>query len=87
MEANDNPGTLQVFIIDDIGYLPMSREKTGLFFRFLTRRYEKTSTIVTSNKSFVDWGEIFNDQVLATAILDWLPHHSTTQNVKGKATG
>ena len=73
----------RVLIIDEIGYLPMSREEAGLFFRLLTRRYEKASTIVTSNKSFVDWGEIFNDQVLATAILDRLLHHSTTLNIKG----
>jgi len=73
----------RVLVIDEIGYLPMSREEAGLFFRLLTRRYEKASTIVTSNKSFVDWGEIFNDQVLATAILDRLLHHSTTLNIKG----
>jgi len=50
-----------------------------------TRRYEKASTIITSNKSFVDWGEIFNDQVLATAILDRLLHHCTTLNIKGES--
>jgi len=43
------------------------------------------STIITSNKSFVDWGEIFNDQVLATAILDRLLHHCTTLNIKGES--
>jgi DNA replication protein DnaC len=58
----------KVLIIDEMGYLPMSREEAGLFFRLLSRRYEKASLIITSNKSFVDWGEIFNDQVLATAI-------------------
>jgi len=51
----------------------------------LTRRYEKASTIIASNKSFVDWGEIFNDQVLATAILDRLLHHCTTLNIKGES--
>jgi DNA replication protein DnaC len=45
-------------------------EEAGLLFRLLARRYERASLILTSNKSFVDWGEIFNDQVLATAILD-----------------
>jgi hypothetical protein len=49
------------------------------------RRYEKASTIITSNKGFVDWGEIFNDQVLATAILDRLLHHCTTLNIKGES--
>ncbi len=75
----------EVLIIDEMGYLPMNREEAGLFFRLLTRRYEKASTIITSNKSFVDWGEIFNDQVLATAILDRLLHHSTTLNIKGES--
>ena len=63
----------------------MSRDEAGLFFRLLTRRYERASLIVTSNKSFVDWGEIFNDQVLATAILDRLLHHCTTLNIKGES--
>ena len=75
----------RVLIIDEMGYLPMNREEAGLFFRLLTRRYEKASTIITSNKSFVDWGEIFNDQVLATAILDRLLHHCTTLNIKGES--
>jgi len=75
----------KVLIIDEMGYLPMNRDEAGLFFRLLTRRYEKVSTIITSNKSFVDWGEIFNDQVLATAILDRLLHHCTTLNIKGES--
>ncbi len=76
-------GYPKLLIIDEMGYLPMSRDEAGLFFRLLTRRYEKASTIITSNKGFVDWGEIFNDQVLATAILDRLLHHCTTLNIKG----
>jgi len=75
----------KILILDEMGYLPMSREEASLFFRLLCRRYEKASIIVTSNKSFVDWGEIFNDQVLATAILDRLLHHSTTINIKGES--
>jgi len=75
----------KLLLIDEMGYLPMSRDEAGLFFRLLTRRYEKASTVITSNKSFVDWGEIFNDQVLATAILDRLLHHSTTLNIKGES--
>jgi DNA replication protein DnaC len=75
----------KLLVIDEMGYLPMSRDEAGLFFRLLTRRYEKASTVITSNKSFVDWGEIFNDQVLATAILDRLLHHSTTLNIKGES--
>lgn len=75
----------KVLILDELGYLTMTREEAGLFFRLITRRYEKAPLIVTSNKSFLDWGEIFGDQVLATAILDRLLHHATTINIKGES--
>ena len=73
----------KVLVLDEMGYLPMSREDASLFFRLLSRRYEKASIIITSNKSFTDWGEIFGDQVMATAILDRLLHHSTVISIKG----
>lgn len=63
----------------------MGREDVSPFFRVITRRYEQASTILTSNKSFVDWGEVFGDPVLATAILDRLLHHATTLNIKGES--
>lgn len=75
----------KVLILDEIGYLPMTREEASLFFRMINRRYERASTILTSNKSFMDWGEVFGDQVIATAILDRLLHHSTTLNIKGES--
>lgn len=75
----------KLLIIDEIGYLPLSREEASLFFRLVVRRYERASLIVTSNKSFLDWGEVFNDHVLATAILDRLLHYSTTLNIKGES--
>lgn len=75
----------RVLVLDEVGYLPLSRNEASLFFRLLTRRYERGSMILTSNKTFVDWGEIFNDQVLATAILDRLLHHATTINIKGES--
>ena len=75
----------KLLILDEIGYLPMTREEASLFFRILARRYEKASLVLTSNKSFLDWGEIFGDQVLATAILDRLLHHATTLNIKGES--
>jgi len=75
----------KVLVLDEIGYLPMNRIEASLFFRLITRRYEKASLILTSNKGFVDWGEIFGDQVLATAILDRLLHHATTLNIKGES--
>ncbi len=64
---------------------PLGREEASLFFRLLVRRYERGSLIVTSNKSFADWGEVFNDHVLATAILDRLLRHATTVNIKGES--
>jgi DNA replication protein DnaC len=75
----------KVLILDEIGYLPLSREEASLFFRLVVRRYERASLIITSNKSFLDWGDVFNDHVLATAILDRLLHHATTLNVKGES--
>lgn len=75
----------KVLIIDEIGYLPLSQLEASLFFRLVVRRYERASLIVTSNKSFLDWGETFNDPILATAILDRLLHYSTTLNIKGES--
>lgn len=65
--------------------MPLTHHEASLFFRLIVRRYERGSLIVTSNKSFLDWGEVFNDQVLATAILDRLLHHATTLNIKGES--
>ena len=75
----------RLLILDELGYLPLGREEASLFFRLLVRRYERGSLIVTSNKSFADWGEVFNDHVLATAILDRLLRHTTTVNTKGES--
>ncbi len=75
----------KVLLLDELGYLPLTREDASLFFRLVVRRYERSSLIVTSNKSFLDWGEVFSDQVLATAILDRLLHHATTLNIKGES--
>jgi DNA replication protein DnaC len=75
----------RVLIIDELGYLPLSREEASLFFRLVVRRYERACLVVTSNKSFVDWGEVFQAPILATAILDRLLHHATTLNIKGES--
>lgn len=75
----------KLLLIDEIGYLPLTREEASLFFRLITRRYEKAATVLTSNKGFIDWGEVFADQVVATAILDRLLHHATTLNIKGES--
>ena len=70
-------------IVDEVGYLPVDSREAYLFFQFISYRYEKSSTILTSNKSFVDWQELFGDAVIASAILDRLLHHSRVVNIKG----
>ncbi|MGB9753650.1 IS21-like element helper ATPase IstB [Roseiflexus castenholzii] len=75
----------KALILDEPGCLPRSRDAASLVFRLVVRRYERVSLIVTSNKGFLDWREVFNDQVLATAILDRLLHHATTLNIKGES--
>ena len=59
----------RLMIVDEIGYLPLSREEANLFFQFVSSRYEKRSTIYTSNKSFSEWGEVLGDQVMASVVL------------------
>lgn len=72
-------------IVDEVGYTPIDREECNLFFRFIANRYEKASTIITSNKSFSDWTELFHDPVIVTAFLDRLLHHSVIINIKGNS--
>jgi DNA replication protein DnaC len=72
-------------IVDEVGYTPIDRDQCNLFFRFVANRYEKASTIITSNKAFADWAELFSDQVIVTAILDRMLHHSVVVNIKGNS--
>lgn len=72
-------------IVDEVGYTPVTREECHLFFRFISHRYERASTLITSNKSFSDWSELFHDPVIVTAILDRLLHHSIVINIKGNS--
>jgi DNA replication protein DnaC len=75
----------QLLIIDEMGYLPFDSEAAYCFFQLISRRYEHSSTIFTSNKSYGEWGEIFHDHVIATAILDRILHHCTTINIRGES--
>ena len=74
-----------LLVIDEIGYRKMEDAAAHYFFQIISERYENGSIILTSNKSYGQWGEIFGDSVLATAILDRLLHHSTTVNIKGES--
>jgi DNA replication protein DnaC len=75
----------KLLIIDEIGYLPLERLGANLFFQLVSRRYERGSILITSNQSLTGWGQVFGDQVIATAILDRLLHHSTIVNIKGES--
>ena len=75
----------QLLIIDEIGYLPISRQGANLFFQPIARRYERGSIIITSSQSLGAWGEVFGDTVIAGASLGRLLHHSITINSKGES--
>lgn len=72
-----------LLIIDEVGFLPIDTEDANLFFQLIAMRYEKRSTIITTNKSFNKWGEVFGDTVIANAILDRLLHHSKVVQIIG----
>jgi DNA replication protein DnaC len=72
-----------VLVLDEVGYLPLDRDAANLVFQMISKRYEKGSIILTSNKSFSEWGQVFGDEVLATAILDRLLHHCDVVAING----
>ena len=75
----------KVLIIDELGYLPVSKEDSKLFFQLIDKRYERTSTIITTNINFSQWDEVFGDVVIANAILDRILHHAHIVTIKGKS--
>lgn len=75
----------KLLIIDEMGYLPLDRMGASFFFQLVSRRYERGSIIITSNKSYGEWGSILSDSIIASAILDRLLHHSTTINIRGES--
>lgn len=75
----------KVLIVDEFGYLPLSRVGATMFFQLVSARYERGSIILTSNKGFAEWGEALGDPVIATAILDRLLHHSHVVNIRGES--
>ncbi|WP_342405116.1 IS21-like element helper ATPase IstB [Brevibacillus sp. FSL K6-2834] len=75
----------RILIVDEVGYLPLDPLAANLFFQLVCARYEKGSMILTSNKSFGEWGELMGDPVLATAVLDRLLHHSHVVNIRGNS--
>jgi len=72
-------------VIDELGYLPFERRSAHLFFQLVAKRYEKTSTLITTNQLVTQWGTVFGDEVLAAAILDRLLHRSQTIMIAGES--
>ncbi|AOX19544.1 IS21-like element helper ATPase IstB [Kozakia baliensis] len=72
-----------LLIVDEIGYLPITSGGANLFFQLVNARYEKGSMILTSNRGFAEWGDVFGDPVVATALLDRLLHHAIVVQIEG----
>lgn len=72
-----------LLIVDEIGYLPITTGGANLFFQLVNARYEKGAMIMTSNRGFAEWGEVFGDPVVATALLDKLLHHAVVVQIDG----
>jgi DNA replication protein DnaC len=77
--------TPKLLILDEMGYVPLDQRSAQFLFRLISRRYQKGSIILTSNKSYGEWGDVVSDYVLATAMLDRLLHYSTTINIRGES--
>jgi DNA replication protein DnaC len=74
-----------LLVVDEIGYLPIHHNGAVLFFQLMNRRYERASTVLTSNKGFEEWGEVFRDEVMAAALIDRLIHHCHLVNIRGNS--
>jgi DNA replication protein DnaC len=76
-------GRYPLIVVDEVGYIPFEAEAANLFFQLVSARYERASLIVTSNKPFGRWGEVFGDDVVAAAMIDRLVHHADVVALKG----
>jgi DNA replication protein DnaC len=74
-----------LLVVDEIGYLPVVPGGGNLFFQLVNARYEKGAMILTSNRGFAEWGEVFGDAVVATALLDRLLHHAVVIQIEGSS--
>lgn len=75
----------KLLIIDELGYLPFEPNAAHLFFQLVSRRYERGSLLITSNRSVGEWDQVFGDPVVTTAILDRLLHHSQVLTIRGES--
>jgi len=76
-------GRIPLLVVDEVGYIPFEAEAANLFFQLVSSRYERASLIVTSNKPFGRWGEVFGDDIVAAAMIDRLVHHADVIALKG----
>ena len=74
-----------LLVVDEIGYLPVNPTGAMLFFQLMSRRYERASTVMTSNKGFEEWGEVLGDEVMAAALIDRVLHHCHIVNIRGNS--
>ena len=80
-------GFIPLIVVDEVGHIPFDPEAANLMFSLVSARYERASVIVTSNKPFWGWGEIFGDEVVAAAMIDRLVHHAEISPSRATATG
>ena len=74
-----------LLVVDEIGYIPVSQTGAMLFFQLMSRRYERASTVLTSNKGFDEWGTVLGDEVMAAALIDRIVHHCHIVNIRGNS--
>jgi DNA replication protein DnaC len=82
MKQYTNP---RLLIIDELGYLPVDKEGANMLFQIISARYERGSIVLNSNRAFKDWGKIFHDNTIASAVIDRLIHHSEVITIKGES--
>ena len=85
MEKLMSYSRLHLLVIDELGYMPVTRQQANLLFQLISVRYERGSTILTSNYNFDEWGKIFEDTVVASAIIDRLVHHAKIFYITGSS--
>jgi IstB-like ATP binding protein len=87
VEVDEERPRLQpsLLVVDELGYLPMDQASANWTFQVVTRRYDRGSILLTSNRGFSDWGRVFSDAVLASAIVDRLLHNASVLNIRGRS--
>ena len=78
-------GRIDLLVLDELGYMDLTKDSATLFFQLVSRRYERGSIILNTNRPFEEWGSLFKDNIIATAILDRLLHHSHVFYITGKS--